>query len=63
MSFAILDDLSGVTETPDGFGIHPTRLSAIQSLILHLESDRSEITTKIANAKRARARETRKVPA
>lgn len=52
MSWAIYDDLSGVEETTDGFGRHPTEQSALEGLILHLESNRSDIAAKIATAKR-----------
>lgn len=53
MAWAIYDDLSGVVELDD-HGIHPTEDAALQALILHLESDRTEIAAKIAKAKRRR---------
>lgn len=51
-TFAILQDLSGVVETSDGFGIFSTEEEALQALILRLESERTEVVDKIAKAKR-----------
>lgn len=56
--WAIYDDLSGVALTEDG--PHPTELAAIEKLILHLESNRTDIVDKIAKAKRRRRRINRK---
>lgn len=52
--WAIYDDLSGVAQTEDG--PHPTEEVAIEKLILHLESNRTDIVDKIAKAKRRRRR-------
>lgn len=54
MPWGIYTDLSGVAEVHDG--PHATELDAIAGLILHLESNKSEIADKIANAKRRRRR-------
>ena len=59
--WAIYADLSGVTITEDG--PHPTEEAAIEKLILHLESNRTDIVTKIASAKRRRRRLKNRKPA
>ena len=56
--FAIYTDLSGVVEVD--YGHHPTKLDALETLILHLESERSDIASKLAKAKAARRAETRR---
>lgn len=52
MPWGIYTDLSGVAEVHDG--PHATELDAVQALILHLESNRTDIADKIASAKRRR---------
>lgn len=52
MPWAVYTDLSGVAPIEDG--LFDTELAAIQALILHLESDRTEVVDKIARAKRRR---------
>lgn len=56
-TYAVLQDLSGVVETTDGFGIFATKVEALEALILRLESDRTEVVNSIAAAKRARRAE------
>lgn len=58
MPWAIYTDLSGVAELKDGK--FETELDAIQGLILHLESNKTDIAVKIAKAKAARLRITRR---
>lgn len=61
MPWSIYDDLSGVAEIDDGF--HPTERAANAALILHLESNRTDITDKLAKAKRRRRALDRQVEA
>lgn len=52
MPWGIYTDLSGVAEISDG--PHATELDALQGLILHAESNKTELVDKIAKAKRRR---------
>ncbi len=52
MPWAVYTDLSGVAPIEDG--LFDNELAAIQALILHLESDRTEVVDKIAKAKARR---------
>lgn len=54
MPWAIYTDLSGVAEVADGHW--NTELEALQALILHAESNRSDLAAKIAKAKARRRR-------
>lgn len=58
MPWGIYTDLSGVAEVHDG--PHATELEALQGLILHAESERSELAAKIAKAKARRRRITKR---
>jgi hypothetical protein len=61
-TYAIADDLSCVLPTDDGFGIFTTELEAIETLILHLESNKTDVVDKIAKAKARRRRLNRRKP-
>jgi len=50
MGWAIYTDLSGVCEIAGA--THPTEEKALEALILHAESNKTELITKIATAKR-----------
>lgn len=58
MPWAIYTDLSGVAEIEDGK--FETELEALQGLILHLESNKTDIAVKIAKAKARRLSITRR---
>ena len=52
MPWQIYADLSGVVEMP--VGLHPTEEAALEALVLHLESNKTDITDKLAKAKARR---------
>jgi len=58
MPWAVYTDLSGVGEVSDGFW--DTELEALQALILHAESNRTDLAAKIAKAKARRRRITKR---
>ena len=59
MSWAILSDLSGVEETPDGFGRFETREAALRTLVDNLIAERNITASKLKRATAALSHETK----